>query len=74
VREHRRDGMSGDSRVVFGPQHVKVETYATDLDDVVGSRFQSCQLVEVSVVVRDVETVDPGARKDDQVNKRDSDA
>ena len=40
----------------------------------VPSRFQFCQLVEVGVVVRDVETVDPGARKDDQVRKRDGHA
>jgi hypothetical protein len=38
------------------------------------SRFQFCQLIEVGVVVRDGETVDPGARKDDQVRKRDGHA
>ena len=42
--------------------------------DRVPSRLQCCQLVEVGVVVRDVETVDPGARKDDQVRKRDGHA
>ena len=38
------------------------------------SRFQFGQLVEVGVVVSDVETVDPGARKDEQVGKQDGHA
>ena len=43
-------------------------------DTACNSRFQFGQLVEMGVVVSDVETVDPGARKDEQVGKQDGHA
>ena len=55
--------------------HMTSELGPSDAEDTAcRSRFQFGQLVEVGVVVSDVETVDPGARKDDQVGKRDGHA